>query len=134
MRLTLQILASGALVAVVLWFMWKLPRKGEALFSWGPPLALLSAWGGLLSLLTTVLLWLLPFPDVWIVVTFLGLYPASIASGTLVLWIYRGLADTQGTIASQLTQAKVGITLGLLAVVLGYVYVLTHKTPFTPVG
>ena len=134
MRLPLQILASALLVAVVLWFMWKLPRRSTALFGWGPPLALLSAWCGLASLVVTGLLWVLPFPDVWLVGAFLGLYPGAIASGTLVLWIYRGHTDEQATITSQLVQAKVGIGLALLAVALGYVYVMTHKTPFTPVG
>lgn len=134
MRLTLQILVSVLLVAAVLWFMWRLPRRSTALFGWGPPLALLSAWGGLLSLAVTGLLWVLPFPDLWLVATFLGLYPGAIAAGTLVLWIYRGHVDEQATITAQLIQAKVGIGLGLLSVVLGYVYVMTHKTPFTPVG
>ncbi len=133
-RVTLQVLASFALVAVVLWFMWRLPRRGESLYPWAPPLALLSAWTGLGSLAVTILLWMAPFPDLWLVVTFLGLYPASLAAGTLVLWIYRGALGTQDTIAAQLAQARVGIALGLLAVVLGYIYVMTHKTPFTAIG
>ena len=41
---------------------------------------------------------------------------------------------TRQTIYLQQMQARVGITLGLIAVTIGYIYVITHKAPFTPVG
>ena len=132
-RVSLQVLASLLLVAAVLWFMWRLPRKSESLFGWAPPLALGSAWAGLLSLIVSALLWWLPSPDVWIVILFLALDPAAVAGGVLVHWIYRGHDDDQ-TIANQRLQASVGVVLGLLAVAVGYTYVMTHKTIFTPTG
>lgn len=133
MRLTLQVLASALIVAGVLVFMWRLPRRGEWLYPWAPPLALGSAWLGLLALVLTALLWVLPAPDAWLVVLFLALDPAAIAAAVLVHWIYRGAAGSE-TIELQRLQAKVGLTLGVLAVALGYAYVMTHKTLFTPVG
>jgi len=64
--------------------------------------------------------------------------PGSIAAGTLVFWIYRGFgqaSDSQAaTVDLQRFQARVGLAMGLLAVAIGYVYVMTHKQPFTPVG
>ena len=134
MQLTIQVLASAALVLAVLWFMFKIPRRGDALFGWAPPMALISVWVGVAALLATVGLWWLPQPDRWLVGIFLFLDPGAIAGGTLVLWIYRGFDAPGDAVAMQRLQAKVAITLGLAAVVLGYIYVMTHKTPFTPVG
>lgn len=131
MRLTLQVVVSVALVAAVLWFMWRLPRAGERWRAVAPPLALACAWAGLASLLLTALLWVLPWPDLWLVVTFLVLYPAALASGVLVHWVHRGDDSLEAAIDAQLLQAKVGLVLGLVAVALGYLYVMTHKTPFT---
>lgn len=133
-ELSLQLVVSALIVLGVLWFMWRLPRRGEPLFPWAPPLAIISVWGGLLALAGSALLWLLPYPDRWVVLLFLILDPAAIATGTLVLWIYRGHEGTWETIALQRLQARVGIALGLLAVAVGYLYVLSHKTPMTPVG
>ena len=134
MSTTLQVAGSVLLVMVVLWFMWRLPRRGEALFGWAPPLALLSAWGGLLALAATLLLWVVSTVDAWLVLVLLMLDPGAIATGVLVLWIYRGHLGTSETIEMQVIQAKVGIFLGCIAVAIGYLYVMTHKTPFTPIG
>lgn len=132
--LTLQVLISALIVAAVLWWMWRMPRKDESLYGWGPPMALGSAWAGLAAIAATLLLWLVPFADQLLVLVFLVLDPASIAMGTLVMWIYRGVLAPAEAISMQRIQAKVGIALGLAAVTLGYIYVITHKTPFTPVG
>jgi hypothetical protein len=129
MRLTLQLIVSAALVFGVLFFMWRLPKAGERFFAWAPPLALLSAWGGLVAVIGSGLLWVLPNPDTWVTLLFLVLDPLAIAAGVLVMWIYRGHAEQQGTIEAQQMQAKVGVALGLIAVVLGYVFVMTHRTP-----
>ncbi|MEE9212098.1 MAG: hypothetical protein V3U29_05535 [Phycisphaeraceae bacterium] len=134
MRLTIQVVASAALVMAVLWGMWRLPRRGEALFDWAPPMALISPWAGVLALVTSVLLWVLPYPDRWVSLTFLLLDPGAIATGVLVLWIYRGRVHTSPTIDSQCLQAKVGIALGMLAIVAGYLYVMWSKSPGTAVG
>lgn len=130
----LQVALSVGLVVVVVWWMWRLPRKSEGLFGWGPPLGLLSAWCGAISFLGSACLWIAPYPDKWIAVLFLVLEPAAVASGILVLWIYRGVEADGATVSLQRQQAVVGIVIGLAAVAAGYVFVMTHKTPFTPVG
>ena len=82
---------SALLVTAVLVFMWRLPHRGEALAGWAPPLALVSAWAGLLAAAISGGLWLLPYPDRWLAAVLLFFDPASIACGTLVLWIHRGV-------------------------------------------
>ncbi len=134
MPVTLQVAASFLLVGAVLYYMFRLPRRGEALYGWAPPLALLSVWSGLIAAVLSPLLWVVRHPDIWIVAFLLLLEPAALAAGTLVLWIYRGLDTAEQTILVQRLQAKTGIGLGLIAVAVGYAYVLSHKTPFTPVG
>ncbi len=133
-RVTLQVIASIGLVIAVLVFMWKLPASGERFFAWAPPLALMSAWAGLIGIFFSVLLWVMPMPDLWITGILLVLDPAAICAGTLVLWIYRHHEGLEETVLMQLTQARIGITLALIAVAIGYLFVMTHKEPFTPVG
>ncbi len=101
MCITLQVVVSALIVAAVLWWMWRLPRRDDAMFAWAPPLALLSAWCGVLSLIGSACLWVVPYPDNWITILFLLLDPAAIASGTLVLWIYRGGDRAAATIQLQ---------------------------------
>src|SRR5690606_13042922 len=97
-------------------------------------LALGSVWLGLAALVLSLLLRVLPYPDRWVALTFLVLDPGAIGTGALGLWIYRGPEDEEGTIALPRTQAKVGSTLGSLAVVAGYCFVMVSKTPGTPIG
>jgi hypothetical protein len=133
-RVAIQVIASIGLVLVVLGFMWRLPASGERFFGWAPPLALMSAWAGLLGVIFSVLLWIMPMPDLWITGILLVLDPAAMCAGILVMWIYRHHQGVEETIHMQLTQARVGILLALVAVTVGYLYVMTHKAPFTPVG
>jgi len=134
MTVTTQVIASAFIVLAVLWWMWRLPRKGATYDAWAAPLALGSAWAGLLGLVLSLLLWLVPFPDALVVALFLVIDPIAIGTGTLVFWIYRGLLLSEEEIDMQRVQAKVGLVLGIAAVAIGYIYVMTHKTPFTPVG
>jgi len=138
MRLTFQVVVSVLIVLAVLWWMWRLPRRDGAWFGWAPPLALVSAWSGMIGLILSLLLWILPYPDSWLVLVFLVLDPAAIGAGTLVRWIYRDYEtfdDAEArTVDMQRIQANVGIMLGIAAVALGYFYVMTHKAPLTPVG
>lgn len=134
MRITLQVLASAALFVAVLWGMWRLPRSGESLLGWAPPMALLGPWAGATAVVVSLLLWVLPHPDRWVALTFLALEPLAIGSGVLVLWLYRGHELDSQTIGLQRIQAKVAILLGACAVVASYVYVMMTKAPFTPVG
>ena len=134
LRLTLQVGGSALLVIGVLFFMWKLPASGERFYGWAPVLARLSAQLGLLAVIFSIVLWWLPGPDVWITAILLALDPAALCSGVLVLWIYRRYEGFEETVLMQLTQARVGIGLSIVAVVIGYWFVMTHKEPFTPVG
>jgi len=131
LRVTLQVIASAALVAVVLWAMWRMPRRSDRAFAYAPPLALLSAWLGLAAVAASAALWFVSAADAWIVVVMLLLNPAALAAGILVLWIYRRHATQEATIVAQRVQARVGIGLGCAAVALSYVFVMTHRTPFT---
>ncbi len=134
MMLTLQVVASALLVIAVFYWMWRLPATGERFYGWAPPLALASVWLGLAALVLSLLLWVLPYPDNWVATTFLVLDPGAIGAGALVLWIYRGSDDGEATIAIQRLQAKVGISLGTLAVIAGYIFVMMNKTPGTTIG
>ena len=132
--LLVQVTASLLLLAGVLFFMWRLPKRSGAHFRWAPPLALLSPWAGLAAVLASALLWVVSQPDPWVAAVLLVLGPLSIGTGILVLWMYRRIDDPPPAALLHRLQARVGIGLGLLAVALGYAFVLTHKTPFTPVG
>lgn len=131
-----QVVVSLLIVAAVIAFMWRMPAREGAYFLWAPYLAITSAWSGLLSLAGSLLLFtgVLPAPDVWVVLLFLGLDPLAVGAGVLTLWIYRGQPTAEATVGAQRVQAKVGIVLGVLSVAAGYVYVMTHKTPFSAVG
>ena len=132
--LSLQVVLSALLVVLVLWWMWRLPQREGAFFNWAPLLALGSVWGGVAGTVLSGLLWLTSSPDRWVVVLFLVIDPFGIAAGVLTIWIYRGHGSDEQTIYLQQMQARIGITLGLIAVTIGYIYVITHKAPFTPVG
>lgn len=134
MHLWAQVTASYALVAVVLWFMWRLPRRGESWFGVAAVMALGSAWAGLAAVIASALLWWVAMPDWLLAVVLLLLDPGAIALGVLVLWVYRGHKSTSPAIVQQRLQAKTGVALGLSAVVIGYIFVMTHKQLFTPVG
>ena len=134
MRIALQLILSALIVVAVIWTIFRIPREGQALFGWAPRMALLSVWTSLAAVVLAGATWLLPAADVWIALSLLVVDPASLAAGVGVLWIYRGLVTDQPTVTMQRLQAKLGILLGLVAVAIGYSYVLTHKAPFTPVG
>lgn len=138
MRLLLQVIVSCLIVAGVLWWMWRLPRRGEGWLLAGPLLALASVWAGVAAVVASGLLWWVVVADELLVVVLLALDPAALATGVLVQWIYRSPLELRPdevlSVARQRQQAWVGIALGLVAVAVGYVFVMTHKKPFTPVG
>ena len=134
MHISLKLALSALLVAAVLVFMWRIPRRDESYFNWAPPLALISAWLGLIALAVSLLLWLLPRPGPVIALLLLVLDPAAVCAGTLVLWIYRGYESSQDTIGRQKLQARVGIVLGIAAVAAGYTFIFWHKAPGTVAG
>ena len=136
---TIEVIVSGLIVAGVLWYMWRLPPGGESVRGAAPFLALGSVWLGLTALIASLALWWVAVPDNWLTVIFLVLDPAAIGTGVLVLWANRpqlGVQPVQtlAAISQQRLQAWVGIAMGLIAVAVGYAFVMTHKTVFTPVG
>ena len=134
MPLWLKLALSALLVVLVLAAMWRIPRRDESYFNWAPPLALISAWVGLIALVVSVLLWILPVADPIIALLLLVLDPAAVCAGVLVLWIYRRHESTQDTVLQQKLQAKVGIALAVAAVAAGYTFIFWHKPPGTTVG
>jgi len=78
--------------------------------------------------------WVVGYPDRWLVALFLVVDPAAAASAILSMWVSRGQARDDEASTMRRLQAKVGLGLVAAAVVVGYVYVMTHKAPFTPVG
>ncbi len=138
-QVTIQVIVSALIVAGVLWYMWRLPQGGDSVRGAAPFLALGSVWLGLAAVVASSSLWWVAEPDRWVTVVFLVLDPATIGTGVLVLWVHRpalGVTPVQTLTAvdQQRLQAWVGIAMGLIAVVIGYAFVMTHKTVFTPVG
>jgi len=127
-KVTLSLLA----VAAVLFFMWRLPRRGESFFGWAPALALTSTWAGLTAVVCAVVTWCVVQPDPWLAASFMFLDPAAMTTGIGVLWIYRRYGSPQPTISEQRLQAQIGIALGLVAVAIGYAYVFLHRQPDIP--
>ena len=134
MPVWMLVLASFSLVAAVLWFMFRMPASGAGLYPWAPSLALVSAWFGLGAVALAAALWSLDHADYWVALALLLVDPAALTAGVLVLWIYRHEGAEVETVVLQKQQARVGIALALIAVAAGYAFVMTHKTPFTPVG
>ena len=133
----IQVLASLVLVVAVLMVMWRLPKAKDSALVWAPSLALMSVWCGLFGVLGTIYLWWTDEPDAWLPPLLLILLPGATAGGTLVLWLSRGIEgddELMKTAEMQTVQARVGIALGLIATALGYVFVLLHKAPLTPIG
>jgi len=128
-RLTLQVIVSILFILAVLWALWRLPASEDADGGFAPVLAFASPWLGVAAALSGVALWFVADSSVGIaVVVCVALYAAALAGGGWVLWTYRALPPerTPEEISLQRLQARVGIGLGLVAVVLWYVYVATH--------
>ena len=134
MQLLAQLIVSGLIVLGVLWFMWRLPRRADPPYGLASVMALGGVWAGVASVAASVMLWWVASPDRWITVVLLGLDPAALGVGVLVLWVYRGMVTDEPAIQRQQQQAWLTIVLGLVAVTIGYIYVMTHKQVFTPVG
>ena len=135
LRLTIQVAVSLAIIFGVLWWMWRM--RGEAVTdsAAAPVLAFASVWFGVAAVGIDIWLWFTRNPDAWVVVEVIA-FSATLATSLLSLWIYRYTPAEQMSdeILMQRLQARVGLTLGLLAVLGWYVFVLTNKQVFTPVG
>ena len=134
-QLTLKVLASIAFIFFVLWCMWRVKGDPVTDSAAAPILALASSWAGLASVATAGWLWISKQPDIWVVIDVI-FWAAAISTGGLAMWVYRFTPAEQMTepIQMQRMQARVGIGLGLAAVTLWYVFVLSHKSILTPTG
>lgn len=145
MPVNIQVAVSVLVVVVVLAAVWRMPRRGDRWFGWAPPLALGSAWTGLLSVLGSALLWVLPVGrDVLIALLFLLLIPGSLTAGLLVYWIYRGVTgdgrpvdiqidpaiDRPDAVSMHRMQAGVGLTFSCAAIAIGYAFALLRDLSF----
>ena len=129
MPLWTRLLLSALLVATVFWCMWRVPPRVTALTPWAPWLALISPWLGVAALGCAVAVWPAGHADPLVAITLMVLSPGAIASGAGVLWVHRGVPTSDGAIAAQRLQARVGIGLGLLAALLVYVFVFLSRRP-----
>ncbi len=130
LRLSIQVTVSIAFIIGVSWYLWRLPGEAVTESAAAPLLAFASAWLGLIAVGAGAAQWWVSDPDRWVVLVVL-LYAAAISTGGFALWTYRHTPASQMTepIQMQRFQARAGIVLGFLAVVLWYVFILTHLPP-----
>ena len=129
MSITIQLIVYILLIIGVLYFMWKLKGDTKRFYGWAPPLAITAVWTGLIAALGSVAIWISPIDfNTWLITSLLFLDPFCMTTATLVLWIYRNTPreNLEDTIFQQLTQAKIAIFLGSIAIALGYAFVLLH--------
>jgi len=136
-RLTIQVLISAGIIYGVIWWMWRI--KGEPIVdsAAAPVLAFASVWAGLASVVVGGYLWFASAAACdWWVPIHVGVWSLAICFSGLSMWIYRQTPAEQMSepIQLQRAQARIGLILGLVGVVLWYVFVLTHKAPLTPIG
>jgi hypothetical protein len=134
-RLTIQVLLSAALIFGVIWWMWRIPGKPVLDSATAPFLALLSIWVSMGSVITGIWLWYAANPDQWVVID-VGIWSAGLSMAILALWIYRHTPaeQTPEPIHLQRLQARLGMILGMLGIMLWYAFILIHKAPLTPIG
>lgn len=135
LRLTIQVLGSLVVIFGVLWVMWRRPGPEVPDSPAAAVLAFASVWTSLAAIGVCIWLWWTGKPDAWVVVSAL-LWSAGLALGGYALWTYRHKPADQmpEELLTQRLQARVGIVLGLIAVMLWYIFVLTHKAILTPIG
>lgn len=97
-------------------------------------LALASAWIGLISLLIATTMWLYrpAFTDLGIALVLYFGAPGSMCLGGMVLWAHRKEDSASAGVAAQRLQARVGIILALIAIVIVYALVICAKTLMRP--
>lgn len=135
MRLTIQVVVSAGIIYGVIWWVFRMPGEAVVDSAAAPILAFCSVWVGLLSVVVGGWLWVTSKEDVWVPVHVV-IWSIAITMAAFSLWIYRHTPGEQMTepIQMQRAQARVGLILGLVGVVLWYVFVVTHKQVFTPIG
>ncbi len=134
-RLTIQVLASAAVIYAVIWWVFRMPGPAVTNSAAAPVLAFCSVWVGLLSVVVGAWLWFTAKEDIWVPVHVV-IWSLAITLAAFSLWIYRHTPAQQMTepIQLQRAQARTGLILGLIAVVIWYIFVISHKQPLTPIG
>ncbi len=129
MSITTQLALYIFLIVAVIYYMWKLQGDTKKYYGWAPPLAISAVWTGLIAMAGSIAIWFSPINfNSWLITSLLFLDPFTITTAILVLWIYRNTPreNLEQTIYMQLTQAKMAIFLGSIAIALGYAFVLMH--------
>ncbi len=126
-RLTIQVVVSLLIIFGVLWWMWRIPGEAIRGSVAAAMLAFVSVWFGVASIGAAAWLWWTSVPQFWAVSTVL-IWAAAISTGLLALWTYRHTPVDQmpEEVHLQRMQARLGVALGLVAVALWYIYMITR--------
>lgn len=126
-RLTIQVVVSLLIIFGVLWWMWRIPGEAIRGSVAAAMLAFVSVWFGVAAIVAAAWLWWTSVPQFWAITTVL-IWAAAISTGLLALWTYRHTPPDQmlAEVHLQRAQARVGVALGLVAVTMWYIYMITR--------
>lgn len=129
LRLTMQVVLSAAFIFAVLFGVWRIPGEAVTDSAVAPLLAFSSVWVGISSVVVGGYLWIAANQDTWVFIHVL-VWSAAISLAGFSLWIYRHTPAEQMTepIQLQRAQARIGLFFGIIAVVLWYIFVITHAS------
>ncbi len=131
-RLTLQVIVSLLIIFGVLWCMWRIPGEPVTASLAATTLSFVSVWLGVASVVVTLWLWWTSQPQTWAITSVL-IWAAALSSGLLALWTYRHTPVDRmpEEVLLQRLQARVGVGLGLVAVTLWYIFMITRFAGLT---
>lgn len=131
-RLTLQVIVSLMIIFGVLWWMWRIPGEPVTASLAATTLSFVSVWLGVASVGVAMWLWWTSNPQSWAITSVL-IWAAALSTGLLALWTYRHTPVDRmpEEVILQRFQARVGVGLGLLAVVLWYIFMIVRFSSLT---
>lgn len=136
-RLTIQVIVSLMIIFGVLWWMWRIPGEPVTASLAATTLSFVSVWVGVASVGVALWLWWTSNPQMWAITSVL-IWAAALSSGLLALWTYRHTPVDRmpEEVLLQRLQARVGVGLGLVAVVLWYIFMIVRfsSLTFAPAG
>jgi len=132
-RLTIQVVVSLVIIFGVLWWMWRIPGEAVTASISATVLAFCSVWIGVAAIGVVGWLWWTAHPGPWAVVSVL-IWAAALSTGLLALWTYRHTPRDRmpEEVLLQRVQARVGVALGLIAVVMWYVFMIVRLSMLAP--
>jgi len=131
-RLTIQVIVSLMIIFGVLWWMWRIPGEPVTASLAATTLSFASVWLGVASVLIALWLWWTSQPQLWAITSVL-IWAAALSSGLLALWTYRHTPVDRmpQEVLLQRFQARVGVGLGLVAVTLWYIFMISRFASLT---